>query len=591
MNEAENLVNAIKRLWTELPALVGEDWPRFESTLRAYLQQLQDELSQERLVRARIMDLFAQYPAAHQRLVEALASGRSEHAVPGDRGIPVVPPPTPYTRWSDIQLPREAAVGVPIALTVRVTVAAVSAEAKPLELQAAAGERMIEVTVLTRPNGLDLIGSNLRKLRVPLKADSDPVHFELVGTQTGLASVTVDFFQRERYLGSATAQTYVKEAGERTHGGSAPTKGRLEFSELWPAPDLLVRICECRGPDGGWRYRFELTSARLGLFHKDAGEVGLPQQPQAWVEEQMRELNGLAGSLSKTSDAVLARYGVSLYDRLCPPELQAFYWEQLHERDDIQTVLVVSDEPWVCWEMLRPWRRVGRKSVEDPHWCERFLLGRWLAGGTPPAILPRGQVAAIAPWDMNISTEAEVQMLQRLGMPIERVPARLGAVLHFLKSDGRPGLHVVSHGGFNLHDADQAVLWLEKPSVHDKEEKREVLRPRFVNGECLNFGQPRPLVFVNACNSGRTDFNYWGLGGWAQAFVQRAKCGAFVAPFWEVEDKRALQFAETFYQLLLLGKPLGQAIRTARLDLKGTSNPIWLAYGLYGHPMAVLAGD
>ena len=37
---------------------------------------------------------------------------------------------------------------------------------------------------------------------------------------------------------------------------------------------------------------------------------------------------------------------------------------------------------------------------------------------------------------------------------------------------------------------------------------------------------------------------------------------AFVAPFWEVEDTRALGFAGAFYTLLLQGKPLGEAMRT-----------------------------
>jgi hypothetical protein len=505
--------------------------------------------------------------------------------------VPVTAAPSPghqlrsLPRYADVNLPREAAVGVPVALLVRVTVKPVSPDAKKLELRVPKGERVVEVTVVVRTDGLELKGSNLQKLRVPLTADSDPACFELVGRQLGPASVTVDFFQQERYLGSVTAQTWVKEASALKHAGPAATRGRLDFSEQWPALDLLVRIYQTRAPDGTPRFRFELTSAKLGLFCKDAGEVGLPQQPQAWVEQQMRVLNGLAGSLSQASDAVLARFGVDLYDRLCPPELKNFYWEQLHERDDLQTVLLVSDEPWVCWEMLRPWRTVGQRNVEGPHWCERFLLGRWLGGQPPPVVLPRGKVAAIAPRDAGLSGEDEVKMLGRLGLPVERVPARLHDVLKFLASDGCAGLHVVSEGVFNAQDADLAELWLEKPTPAAE---REVLYPRLVNGACLNFGGPRPLVFLNACASGRSAFTYWGLGGWARAFVERAGCGAFLAPFWEIEDTRARHFAEAFYTLLLQGKPLGEALRSARLALKGQNNPTWLAYGLYGHPRAFL---
>ena len=76
----------------------------------------------------------------------------------------------------------------------------------------------------------------------------------------------------------------------------------------------------------------------------------------------------------------------------------------------------------------------------------------------------------------------------------------------------------------------------------------------------------------------------------ASAVVGRGSGGAFVAPFWEVEDERALQFAQVFYESLLAGQTSGEAIRAARLAVKRTGNPTWLAYCLYGHPAATLAG-
>jgi len=262
----------------------------------------------------------------------------------------------------------------------------VSNEAKELELQVPEGERVVEVTVIARPDGLELVGSNLRHLRVPLTADSDPVHFELVGRRVGTASVTVDFFQNERYLGSVMAETYVKAAGAVVHANPVPTRGTLGLAEMWEDPDLLIRIHESRGADGKPRYRFSLTSHKLGLFDWDAGEVGLPQHPEAWVDEQMKALTQMARSLSPASDRVLASFGEDLYEKLCPPALQEFYWSRLQERVDIQTVLLVSNEPWVPWEMLKPWRRVGNDIVEAPHWCERFVMGRWLNGQPPPLI-------------------------------------------------------------------------------------------------------------------------------------------------------------------------------------------------------------
>ncbi len=454
----------------------------------------------------------------------------------------VVPSPAQQlrslTRYSDVTLPREAEVGVSIALVVRVTVKPVSPEAKKLELQVPEGERMVEVTVIAHPNGLELMGSNLRRLRVPLTADSDPVHFELAGKQVGAASVTVGFFQHERYLGSVTADTYVKAVGEVIHANPTPTRGTFSLAERWEDPDLLIRIYEIRSADGAPRYRFELTSHKLGLFHKDMGEVALPQRAEMWMDEQMKTLTGWARDLSAASDKLLARFGVDLYDHLCPPELKDFYWKALDKREDIETALMITSEPWVPWEMVKPFQRVGNDIVEAPHWCERFVMGRWLNGQPPPLTLPRGEVAVIAPRSVGVSAQKEVDMLKRIGLSVREVPARLKDVLEFLESDGCPGVHAVSHGIFNLSDCDQAELWLEKPSPHDDPEK---LYPKLINGRGLQFGKSKPLAFLNACNCGRSDFTYWGLGGWAKAMVLRAECSAFLAPFWEIEDNRALE--------------------------------------------------
>ena len=58
-----------------------------------------------------------------------------------------------------------------------------------------------------------------------------------------------------------------------------------------------------------------------------------------------------------------------------------------------------------------------------------------------------------------------------------------------------------------------------------------------------------------------------------------------------MDDKLAYQFAEVFYQSLqTLPTTLAQATRQARQQLRevAPNNPIWLAYGLYGHPNALL---
>lgn len=599
------LLRAIKILWDELPDLVDDDWESFKSQLMQYIERLKEaEPENIPLVRALILNLFTRYPGAHKRLVEVINSLEGERTVPtAYAGMKTAGIRTgqeaevdaknallsSVTRYTGVIMPAEVTIGEHFALVVRVTAEPVSEVAKELELLVPDGERVVEVTVIARPNGLELVGSNLRHLRVPLTADSDPVHFELVGRQVGEASVMVDFFQGERYLATVIAQTYVKAPGDRVSRNAVATRAQFGLPEAWEDPDLLIRIYETRGTDGKPRYRFELTSKKLGLLHHDAGEVGLPQNPELWVNELMDELTKQARSISSVSDEMLARFGNSIYDRLCPDGMKRFYWERLHNCEDIQTVLLVSSEPWVPWEMVKPYRRVGSDIVEAPHWCERFMIGRWLNGQPPPLILPRlDEVAVIAPRDCGISADGEVEMLRCIGLSVRRVEARLGSVMEFLQSDGCPGFHIISHGIFNLNDCDRSELWLERADQHD-EDTREKLYPILLTGSGLRFGKAKPVVFFNTCNLGRSGFNYWGLGGWAKRFVVDAGCSAFIAPFWEVEDERAVKFAEVFYTELREGKPIGEVVRRAREAIKQTGNPTWLAYCLYGHPMASLA--
>lgn len=101
-------------------------------------------------------------------------------------------------------------------------------------------------------------------------------------------------------------------------------------------------------------------------------------------------------------------------------------------------------------------------------------------------------------------------------------------------------------------------------------------------------GARRPLVFLNVCSAGRQGRSLTGLGGWVQAWVERSRAGAFVAPLCTVEDRLAHRFAEVFYDALGAGQALGRAARTAREAVKAErpDDPTWLAYSVYGHPNA-----
>jgi len=99
------------------------------------------------------------------------------------------------------------------------------------------------------------------------------------------------------------------------------------------------------------------------------------------------------------------------------------------------------------------------------------------------------------------------------------------------------------------------------------------------------------FVFLNGCQSGHSrewkiDADYEKVYGLANAFLL---CGVrhFLGTFWEIQDEPSLLFALEFYENLLNGAMIGEAVREARVRLVhdlGEENVIWASYMLYGDP-------
>ena len=53
-----------------------------------------------------------------------------------------------------------------------------------------------------------------------------------------------------------------------------------------------------------------------------------------------------------------------------------------------------------------------------------------------------------------------------------------------------------------------------------------------------------------------------------------------------MRDDLALAFSATFYDTLLGGKTVAEAMQAGRQAAKEEGNPTWLAYSVYAHPNA-----
>jgi CHAT domain-containing protein len=100
------------------------------------------------------------------------------------------------------------------------------------------------------------------------------------------------------------------------------------------------------------------------------------------------------------------------------------------------------------------------------------------------------------------------------------------------------------------------------------------------------------LVFSNACQSART--GKWeqekgdraGAFGLANAFML-AGVRHYLGTSWEIKDEPGKKFALLFYEYLLSGNSVGEAVRQARRDLAESDADIsWASYVMYGDPKA-----
>ncbi len=109
----------------------------------------------------------------------------------------------------------------------------------------------------------------------------------------------------------------------------------------------------------------------------------------------------------------------------------------------------------------------------------------------------------------------------------------------------------------------------------------------------------RPLVFLNACSSGvskrsdGSDAEEFGLDsvGLASAFVVGGALGT-LSTLWPVHDAVALAFSVVFYESVLSGRTVGEAVLDAKRATKGAdpSKVNWAAFAYYGNPNSRL-GD
>jgi hypothetical protein len=357
---------------------------------------------------------------------------------------------------------------------------------------------------------------------------------------------------------------------------------------LLPAPpiDLGTEIeIEVRTQfRNGWTHLDFVVHAPALDFHRYriAGKAirGRPEEFQTQLLKKLEQLGagrdiGDELLLFPEIESKLAGIGRDLYRELFPPEMQEAY-RRLRKRD--LALLLRTDEPWIPWELVRPYDASDPKEVvDDDFLCFEFPMTRWFSDcrEAPPEIRVR-KFAWIGSGGLpHEEKEGDlVRALASVGVEDASPAEPTAEALEALLAEGGLGLlHFTGHGDSEAQPNESKIVLADRP-----------FRPEDLHGALATIGRARPLVFLNACRVAQQDWWLTGIGGWAERWVRASGCGAFVAPLWAVNDRVAFEFARAFYGALERGETLGRAGLAARREVRGKypGVPTWLAYVIYG---------
>ena len=442
----------------------------------------------------------------------------------------------------------------------------------------------------------------VRTVKVERDRDCEPLVFFLKPESVGQKTISLDFrqFGVSLFTCSFTAEVVSEEAGIHKLTGAALPEIELASpvrGEKAEPPELELRIILS---DDRKTLTYILHAPVTGEYSfRPVGQVALENDPLNVMQRYLENLNTWAKRSAETRspdetaqvEDQLKDMGYDLYAKLFhDTPFKTEIYPAIREKYRGKGLLIKSNDLWFPWEMLRPYHDVaGQPVYDDPPLCEQFQVSRWFEGRAAPDQVMMKQGVWIVPSEDNLKAASEESAyfseLHRLNWQIAlNGPLRTTGDVKAKFSAGDTQLfHFACHGNFSATNPDDSRLKL----ANDHLTPNSLAGPR---GGGMRRAQP--LVFLNACHSGRVGAGLTYLGGWAQAFYD-AGASAFIGSLWEINDELAVQFARAFYDRLwglgdFAGKaqPLGQAFHEARLAIRDAdpANPTWLAYVLYGDP-------
>jgi len=429
----------------------------------------------------------------------------------------------------------------------------------------------------------------------PARTQTERVMFALrvvdVPPSDTAACIWAHFWKDSQVCGS------VRRDVELTTPTSAPPaartgadRGVVTYVHGRSEPDLMVSI-QTATPERPDTRLWECTVVTRHLPGYEKGVTGLwplENPPREIVHGYMRDFMDVEAATPEQRAIRLKGAGEKLFED-SPQVFQEVYWALVDAHKEIETISIVSQEPYIPWELMIPVRGKQRLAPLGV----AHAVGRWTK---------RESVSAEQRLTLDDSyvVAPEYKQLKNLDFAEDEAkwicdnfngdsikPGNFTQLGQAFEAGGRSILHFVCHGG-----EGGARLMLAPRDSDEGTPDSSIGVIDLAGWEVARdaIAEEKPLVFLNACNVGRLAPALNGIDGLAPEF---AKLGAscVVAPIWSVEDHVAAKVARRFYEGVLAGRPLASILQEIRSDAYETGTDSYAAYCFFGDPCAVRVDD
>jgi len=440
-------------------------------------------------------------------------------------------------------------------------------------------EKTAVLTVFVRsepPGFVEFPNGFFKEMEIPLtKKNSKPLVFDVRPIKEGWCTVIAQFHHKNISVGEIGIKS--KIIPDAISSESASVSAKMDFDPKKLGPDLSLLISEVHS-DNGYKFEILLQSLTLALPIKRYK----PDAMQGDVEEEFRTLSADLADFGEDDDgndlgydyerieANVADKGKLLYNKLFTKEFKDDFWEI---KDKIKSIQVISQEPWIPWEIIKPVN--DDTQEEEEFWCEKYNFTRWIEGIKFKPKPKIKKIKVILPKDTNLKeAKKEIKWINTfadsVGVEVTR-DSTWKEVMKSLKNGGFDLLHCTTHGLYNENLATMSHIELEG---------RVPFTLESISGRATAFGKDHPLVIFNACETGQQGFALIGTQSWAKTFLE-ANASAFIGTLWSVGDITAKEFTKSLYEKLHDKEPLDKAVRLARIEAKQRGDVSWLSYTLY----------